>query len=166
MKSIIFAGGSAWTLDALLFHTKGVIVTNVGKFKIGSYTSVAFSDNDFLEAVYVEYNENEVSLGELFQVFYFAHTPELVSWSKEDCEFPFSRSAVIVLEADMAHTVKEFLANYNKNTKMFRGNKEDFILDEKHAHYFKKYKKDPYVESIVLPKLIRYKENFSSLYKE
>ncbi len=67
MKQIIFAGGCFWGVEAYFKQLDGVIDTQVGY--VGDDTFVTYEDvcagSGHAEAVWIEYNENLISLKQL-----------------------------------------------------------------------------------------------------
>ena len=74
MKSIVFAGGCFWGVEAYFKNIPGVISTKVGYANGYSenptYEEVCSNSTGFAEACYLEYDETQINLPTLLQTFW------------------------------------------------------------------------------------------------
>ena len=161
-EEIILGGGAIWTLEALLGMTKGIVSVNNGYYKIGEYKSLAFDKDDRLEVVSVKYDNQEISLETILDIFYFSHDPSLVSWEKEECFYPANRSAIIYFNPEHEPIIKNKISEH---TKLLHGDKFIFIKEDKYNNFFINTPDDQFSQSIIIPKVERFKNYFKEMLK-
>ncbi|SHI44876.1 peptide-methionine (S)-S-oxide reductase [Clostridium cavendishii DSM 21758] len=83
MKKIVLAGGCFWGVEEYISRIKGVVKTNVGYAngitKNPSYKEVCTGMTGYAEAVYVEYDENQISLKELLNKYWEIVEPTVLN---------------------------------------------------------------------------------------
>ncbi len=79
IKEIIFAMGCFWSPQLTFDNTKGVVSTEVGYIggstKNPTYQEVSTGKTYHAEAVKITYDESQISLNELFDIFFQTHNP-------------------------------------------------------------------------------------------
>lgn len=173
MEQIILTGNCFWCLEALYKKLKGVHLVESGSYYIDDYV-FAFGKKDKLEAVRITYDPSVLSLEVLFDVFYIAHNPTLIKWDKDDCFYPYCRSAVFYTTDSQKNAAEDKILKLKASnaypdtdvpvqTKVVKVIPDCFFLtEEKNKDYFEKNPNDAYCRSIVVPKLDKLKD----LYKE
>ena len=106
MKEIYFAGGCFWGIEHYFKQVRGVVSTEAG-YANGhtlepSYQDVCTDQTGFAETVHVVYNEQEVSLASLLQLYFKAIDPVSVNQQGEDKGSQYRTGIYYVDEADKA----------------------------------------------------------------
>jgi peptide-methionine (S)-S-oxide reductase len=144
-----FGAGCFWHVEDLLSKTKGVTSTKVGyiggQLPDPTYEEVCTDKTGHAEAVEVEYNPNEISYGELLDVFWRNHNPTTLNRQGPDVGIQY-RSAIFYhndQQKDVAEKSKQLLdesTQYNHpivtqiiNAPIF------YPAEEYHQKYFKKH---------------------------
>lgn len=162
VEELILGGGAIWTLEALLGMTKGIVSVNNGYYKIGEYKSLAFNPDDKLEVVSIKYDSEQISLENILDIFYFSHDPSFVSWEKDECFYPANRSAIIYFNNAHEPIIK---GKINECTKLLYGDKFIFVKEDKYDNFFINNPEDQFSQSIILPKVEKFKNYFKEFVK-
>ncbi len=106
MKEIYFAGGCFWGIEHYFKQVRGVASTEAG-YANGhtlepTYQDVCTDQTGFAETVHVVYNEQEVSLVSLLQLYFKAIDPVSVNQQGEDKGSQYRTGIYYVDEADKA----------------------------------------------------------------
>ncbi len=106
MKDIYLAGGCFWGIEHYFKQVMGVVSTEAG-YANGhtlepTYQDVCTDQTGFAETVHVVYNEQEVSLVSLLQLYFKAIDPVSVNQQGEDKGSQYRTGIYYVDEADKA----------------------------------------------------------------
>lgn len=88
MKSIVFAGGCFWGVEAYFKNIPGVLTTTVG-YANGytdrpNYQEVCTGNTGFSESCFIEYNENIINLEVLLDAFWKVVDPTIIDRQGHD----------------------------------------------------------------------------------
>lgn len=147
MKKIILAGGCFWGVQAYYDKVSGVKKTEVGytdgDFPNPTYEQVCNGSNH-AEAVYIEYEENEVSLRRILDHFFQIIDPTLLNRQGNDIGRQYRTAIFYFTEADEAF-IKDYIVqvkkNYSKEIKTEVKRAVEFYPAE--AYHQKYLKKNP-----------------------
>ena len=144
-----FGAGCFWHVEDLFAKTKGVKSTKVGytggQLSNPTYEEVCTDKTGHAEAVEVEYDPNEISFGELLDVFWNNHNPTTLNRQGPDVGIQY-RSAIFYHDEDQRE-----IAENSKTTLAKSGKFSDPIVtqivpapvfykaEEYHQKYFKKH---------------------------
>lgn len=144
-----FGAGCFWHVEDLLRKTKGVKSTQVGyiggKLTNPTYEEVCTDTTGHAEAVQVEYDPNEISYGELLQVFWSNHDPTSLNRQGPDIGNQY-RSAIFFHDEEqkkIAQKSKDELEKSGKFQKRIVTEiapaPEFYKAEEYHQKYFQKH---------------------------
>ena len=144
-----FGAGCFWHVEDLFAKTKGVKSTKVGytggQLSNPTYEEVCTDKTGHAEAVEVEYDPNEISFGELLDVFWNNNNPTTLNRQGPDVGIQY-RSAIFYHDEDQRE-----IAENSKTTLAKSGKFSDPIVtqivpapvfykaEEYHQKYFKKH---------------------------
>ena len=144
-----FGAGCFWHVEDLFAKTTGVKSTKVGytggQLSNPTYEEVCTDKTGHAEAVEVEYDPNEISFGELLDVFWNNHNPTTLNRQGPDVGIQY-RSAIFYHDEDQRE-----IAENSKTTLAKSGKFSDPIVtqivpapvfykaEEYHQKYFKKH---------------------------
>ncbi len=103
MKKAIFAAGCFWGVEETLARQTGVVATAVGytggSVERPSYEQVCTGTTGHAEAVEVDYDPEQISYGELLEVFWNSHDPTTTNRQGPDVGSQY-RSAVFFQDTE------------------------------------------------------------------
>lgn len=171
-----FASGCFWCVEAIFESVKGVkeAVSGYagGDEKTPTYPEVSSGSTDHAEAVEVYYNPNEINYKTLVKVYYGSHNPTTVNGQAPDFGTQY-RSMILFQnkkEKEIALAYKDSLENSGTYSDPIATEivklKKFWKAEDYHQDYEEKNPNQPYVKSVSIPRLNRFKEKFPELIKE
>ncbi len=116
MKKIIVAGGCFWGVEAYFQLVKGITKTLVGytdgEGENPSYYDVCDSSGH-VEAVYLEYDENKLSLNKLLEHFFNIIDPTLLNRQGHDIGIQY-RTAVFFYDKKDESVIRDYFEKVQK----------------------------------------------------
>lgn len=174
-KKAYFASGCFWCVEAIFESVKGVkeaVSGYSGGTQINpTYEEVGMGSTGHAEAVEVYYDPKEVSFTQLVQVFFGSHDPTTlnrqgpdrgtqyrsIAFYQNEEEKKIIESYIAALEEKHVYD-QPIVTEVTKFTKFYEA-------EAYHQGYEKKHPDNPYVQGVSIPRLNRFKENFSSFLK-
>ena len=159
MKEATFGAGCFWCVEACFKELKGVISVHSG-YSGGNiinptYRQVCEGTTNHAEIIRIVFDENSISFEELLEVFWFVHDPtqfnrqgaDIDESQKNIAEFYKQKLAKEkVWEKEIVTEISP-LINY-------------FSAEEYHNNYFELNPENSYCQSIVRPKVEKFKKVF------
>ena len=174
MQSIYLAGGCFWCTEAVYLSVKGIISVKPGYMggttDNPTYEEICKGDTGHAEVIKCEYNENNISLEKILNIFFLIHDPTQLNRQGNDVGSQY-RSAIFLSNLNQMKTVELSLAK----AKMFykekiyteiASNVTFFPAEDYHQDYYKKNRNSGYCNTLIPPKLKKLKEVFSEDFKE
>ena len=94
-REITLGGGCFWCLEAVFEHVQGVTAVESGycngHTERPSYEQVCSGQTGHAEVVRLRYDEGQVSLRELLEIFFTVHDPTTLNHQGNDCLLYTSR---------------------------------------------------------------------------
>lgn len=166
MSEIVLGGGCFWCTEATFKAVDGVTEVTSGyaggHTEDPTYREVCSGDTGHAEVIKVEYNDEEISLEKILELFFRIHDP-----TTEDRQGPDKgsqyRSIILYKGEQQKQIVKEFIDS-------IRTDYEDEIVteveelekfyraEEKHQDYFEKNPHDAYCRIHAKPKVDKVKD--------
>lgn len=146
MKSIVFAGGCFWGVEAYFKQLEGVTETTVGYINgegLASYEEVC-NASGHAEAVYIRFDEEVISLNKLLDHLFNIIDPTSINKQGNDKGIQY-RSGIYNYSADMLDFIKSYInvrqKEYAKEIVIeLKTNLEFFNAEEYHQDYLNKNK--------------------------
>ncbi len=171
-----FASGCFWCVEAIFESLKGVeeAISGYagGQEENPNYRDVSAGATGHAEAVEVYYNPEIIDYKTLVKVYYGSHNPTTVNGQAPD--FGSQYRSMILFQNEM----EENIANAFKDSLENSGTYDEAIATEivplekfweaedYHQNYEKNNPNQPYVRSVSIPRLNKFKEKFPELLKE
>lgn len=171
-----FASGCFWCVEAIFESVKGVkeAVSGYSGGKEGSptYRDVAYGKTGHAEAVKVYYDPEIISYKTLVEVYYGSHDPTTVEGQHPDYGAQY-RSIIFYQNEEEKEIAEKFKSDLEAS-----GEYSDPIVteivpfvkfweaEEYHQDYEKRNPNQPYVQSVSIPRLNKFKAKFPHLLKE
>lgn len=168
-----FASGCFWCVEAIYESVKGVeeAVSGYagGHTKNPTYKSTSTGRTGHAETVAVYYNPDVVSFSQLVEVYYGSQNPT-TKGQHPDYGSAY-RSIIFYQNTEEAQIAKQWFKTLNEtvyNDKMVTEIKElekFYRAEEYHQDFEKRNPEQPYVKSVSIPRLNRFKNKFPELLK-
>lgn len=170
IQSIVLGGGCFWCTEAIFQRVKGVISVQSGysggTVESPSYEQVVSGNTGHTEVVKVEYEESEISLLNILEIFLKTHDPTTLNRQGNDIGFQY-RSVIFVNSDEEAIIARELI--HKLNAEKFY---EDPIVtavemlsnfykaENYHQDYFKQNSNQSYCRVVIDPKVKKFLEQF------
>jgi len=174
LETAVLAGGCFWGVEGVFEHVKGVrdVVSGYAGGKRTGLTRSSSQGLDPAEAVRISFNPEQISYGQLLQIFAnVAHDPTQVNRQGPDVG-PRYRSAIFPLNAQQRQAAQRFLDQLRASGRFkqpiaTRIESGRFVLAEPyHQDYMRKNPKSRYVIVNDLPKLAMLRRSHPQLWRE
>lgn len=146
MKEIYLAGGCFWGLQAYFDLRNGVKETVVG-YANGitenpTYKEVCTNTTGYAEAVYIKYEENEITLNKILQDFWKVIDPTLLNRQGGDIGTQYRTGIYYINEEDLSVINESFKQEQEKYNKTMVTEvvplKNFYVAEEYHQKYLDK----------------------------
>src|SRR5690554_1423869 len=169
-----FASGCFWCVEAVFESVKGVgdVVSGYsgGKASDAKYDLVSAGKTNHAEAVAVYYDSTRITYPTLLKVFFGSHDPTTLNQQGPDRGKQY-RSSIFYRnerEKTMAETyIKDLLSKkvYSYITTEVVPLVAFYPAEDYHQNYERNHPNNPYVKSVSVPRLKRFKEKYPELLK-
>jgi len=177
LEKAYFASGCFWCVEAIFESVKGVkeVVSGYagGSQANPTYEQVAGGRTDHAEAVKVYYDPEVISFTALVQVFFGSHDPTTLNRQGPD-RGPQYRS-IAFFQNDREKEIIEGYIKALKEQKVYQGEpittevtalSKFYEAEDYHQDYERKNPNNSYITNVSVPRLNRFKANFSDYLKE
>lgn len=174
LKTAYFASGCFWCVEAIFESVDGVeeaVSGYAGGFtKNPTYQSIGTGKTGHAETVAVYYNPKKVNFKTLVKVFFGSHNPTTKNGQHPDYGTQYRSIAFYQTDKE-----KQMIDNYIKeiNDKLYKGSIvtqvtkliKFYKAEDYHQNFERLNPNHPYVKSISIPRLNRFKKKFPNLLK-
>jgi peptide-methionine (S)-S-oxide reductase len=172
LVSAYFSSGCFWCVEAIYEHTKGVkeVVSGYagGHTKNPTYESSNTGKTGHAEAVEVIYDSSIVSFKELVDIYYGTQNIEQVNGQGNDIGSQY-RSIIFYSDAEeyavINAKITELKAIGLKPAAEIKEHNTFWVAEDYHQDYEKLHPNQPYIRSVSVPRLNRFKTDFPELVK-
>ena len=175
-QTAYFASGCFWCVEAIYQSVKGVKEVHSGYAggteENPTYEQVSRGITQHAEAVEIYYDPNLVSFAQLVEVFFGSHDPTTLNQQGPD-KGPQYRSIAFYKNEAERKTITDYIAQlqaqkvYNRpivtQVKPFT---VFYKAEDYHQDFEQKHPDHPYVKSVSVPRLNRFKQNFTAYLKK
>jgi methionine-S-sulfoxide reductase len=169
IEKIVLGGGCFWCIEAAFQKIKGI--KNVepgyagGRVASPTYELVCTGRTGHAEVVLVEYEESEISLEEILEVFFAVHDPTTLNRQGADVGEQY-RSIILWTKPKQEQIIKVFMDKlrdkYPAGMVTEVKKLEQFHPAENyHRNYYLNNKNQPYCRLIIEPKIKKVEKEFS-----
>ena len=174
MTQAIIAGGCFWCVEAVFNDVVGV--TNVESGYIGgdvadpTYKQICTGTTGHAEAIRFDFDEQVISLGEVYDVFLGTHDPTQLNRQGNDVGTQY-RSAIFALDDAQRAEAEAAIARWNEtNDGTAVTSVEDastwYPAEEYHQEYWEgEGQRNPYCLATIPPKLMKLRKSFQAKVK-
>lgn len=175
-KKAYFAAGCFWCVEAIFESVTGVKEVYSGYAggteKDPTYRDVGSGRTSHAEAVEIYYDPEEVNFYQLVQVFFGSHDPTTLNRQGPD-RGPQYRSIAFYTNEEEQNIILAYMDALRDNKVYDRPIVTEvsplgdfYMAEEYHQDFEKRNPNNPYVRSVSIPRLNRFKDNFPDLLKE
>ncbi len=171
--SIVLAAGCFWCVEAVFTSLKGVtsVVSGYsgGTIKNPCYKEICSGRTGHAEVIKIDFNPNQISLNTLYDVFFVTHNPTTLNSQGNDIGTQY-RSAIFPKSEDQKQqavdAIKRAKAEWDDEIVTSIEDLTVFYLAEDyHQKYFALNKEAPYCNTVIAPKLQKFRRRFPELLK-
>ena len=175
LKNAYFASGCFWCVESIYESLEGVndVVSGYsgGWLKNPSYSQVLTGKTGHAESIKVSYDPNQISFSKLVEVFFASHDPTTLNKQGPDIG-PHYRSIAfyetneekIIIEKEIKrlldNKVYDLIVTEVKNFEIF------YLAESYHQDYKIKNPNNPYIWNVSVPRIEKFKSNYSDLLKK
>ena len=172
-REITLGGGCFWCLEAVFEHVQGVTAVESGYCngltERPTYDQVCSGQTGHAEVVRLCYDESQVSLRELLEIFFTVHDPTTLNRQGNDVGTQY-RSGIYFHDEAQAGLAREVLAELQQ---ALGGRVVTEVqpvarytrAEDYHQHYFANHPGQGYCAFVVAPKLEKFRRTFAARYK-
>lgn len=169
MKSIVLGGGCFWCLEAVYQQVRGVDKVVSGYAGGGIEDTPSYENHgNHAEVVQLEYDESQISLDTILEIFFYIHDPTTLNRQGYD-QGPAYRSIILCAENEIVLAKKsKTLAQPLWDDPIVT---EIKVLDsfhraeDYHQDFYNQNQPSGYCQVIINPKLSKLKANFDKYLK-
>ena len=175
LKNAYFASGCFWCVESIYESLEGVndVVSGYsgGWLKNPSYRQVLTGKTGHAESIKVSYNPNQISFSKLVEIFFASHDPTTLNKQGPDIG-PHYRSIAfyetneekIIIEKEIKrlldNKIYDLIVTEVKNFEIF------YLAESYHQDYKIKNPNNPYIWNVSVPRIEKFKSNYSDLLKK
>lgn len=176
MEEVVFGGGCFWCTEAVFKKLRGIKSIKPGytggQVPHPTYLQVASGKTGHAEAIYIEYDPNEISFKDLLTVFFATHDPTTVNRQGRDVGTQY-RSVIFYTTEEQKSEAQKFINGINSSD--LEGARiiteiqplEKFYEAENYHHdYYENNKEALYCQIMINPKLDKMQKDFTELLKQ
>ena len=175
LKNAYFASGCFWCVESIYESLEGVndVVSGYsgGWLKNPSYRQVLTGKTGHAESIKVSYNPNQISFSKLVEIFFASHDPTTLNKQGPDIG-PHYRSIAfyetneekIIIEKEIKRLLDnkmyDLIVTEVKNFEIF------YLAESYHQDYKIKNPNNPYIWNVSVPRIQKFKSNYSDFLKK
>ena len=170
----IFAGGCFWCTEAVFLDLVGVQSVESGytggQFPNPTYKQVCGGDTGHAEAIRVTFDPDEISYGELIDIFFHVHDPTKLNRQGNDVGTQY-RSAIFPhspeQEAEAKAAITRAQADWpGKIVTTIEPDAPWYVAEDYHQEYFaREGMSNGYCVMVVAPKLAKFRKSYAARLK-
>ena len=169
METITLGGGCFWCLEAVYDDMSGVVSVESGymggQVDDPTYEQVCGGRTGHAEVVQVTFDTNEISLGDILDVFFAIHDPTTLNRQGADVGTQYRSVIFYHSESQKAAAEQAVLGIEGAVTQVLPADKF-YIAEDYHQEYFAKHPNQGYCAMVVSPKVAKFRKKFAELVRK
>lgn len=174
LNTIYFGGGCFWCVEAIFENIIGV--RNVrsgfsgGKIKNPSYNEVSKGETNHAEVCEIIYNENEIELKELLNIFFFTHDPTTLNRQGNDVGKHY-RSIILYNSSEEQEIILNYINRINKGhfdnkiVTEIQEFSEFYEANTSHQNYYQNNSSTGYCRLVINPKIAKARKDLHKYFR-
>jgi peptide-methionine (S)-S-oxide reductase len=175
MKKATLGAGCFWCIEACFKDITGVEKVSPGYMggdpKRANYHEVCKGDTGHAEVAHIEYNDEVLSFPEILKMFWFVHDPTQLNRQGGDIGEQYR--SVIFYHDDEQESIAEQQRDFLNNEGVWEKPivtqivpaEEFYAAEAYHHNYLENNPENPYCQSVVRPKVDKFRMAFETLLK-
>jgi len=175
-ETATLAGGCFWCLEAVFDEVKGIESVESG-YSNGhvvnpTYRAVCNGDTGHAEAIRIKFDPSIISFRDLLNVFFAIHDPTTLNRQGGDVGTQY-RSAIFYHNPEQKETADTLISELNEQkiwnspiVTEVEAIKDFYIAEDYHQEYFVKNQSQPYCQTVVAPKVSKFRKHYLELLKK
>ena len=171
-----FAGGCFWCTEAVFLELKGVesVVSGyiAGKTENPTYKEVCEGDTGHAEAIQITFNPEEISFGELLELFFATHDPTTLNRQGNDIGTQY-RSEIFYHNEEQKEISLQFIEFLTKEATFenpivtqVSAATTFYEAEDYHQNYYNQNKSQGFCSFVITPKIDKVRTYFKDKLKE
>lgn len=174
-QTITLGGGCFWCTEAVYVRVRGVTDVESG-YSNGhaarpSYEQVCTGDTGYNEVVKLEFDESQISLREILEIFFVIHDPTSLNRQGNDVGTQY-RSGIYFSSPEQEQVAREVIAEMARDKQFTKPVVTEVLplanywpAEDYHQDYFERNPNQGYCAFVVGPKVEKFRKTFSSKLK-
>jgi len=175
-ETITLAGGCFWCLEAVFDEMKGVLSVDSG-YSNGhvanpSYRAVCNGDTGHAEVVRIIFDPTIVSLRDILNVFFAIHDPTTLNRQGADTGTQY-RSGIYYHTLEQKEIAEKLISELNApqiwNSPIItevEAVRNFYLAEDYHQEYFARNQSQPYCQTVVAPKVAKFRKHYLDFLKK
>ena len=175
-QTITLGGGCFWCTEAVYVRVRGVTDVESG-YSNGhvakpSYEQVCGGDTGHNEVVKLEFDETQISLREILEIFFVIHDPTSLNRQGNDVGTQY-RSGIYFSSPDQELVAREVIAEMARDKQFTKPIVTEVLplanywpAEEYHQDYFERNPNQGYCAFVVGPKVDKFRKTFAARLKD
>lgn len=168
-KKIVLGGGCFWCIEAVFQKIKGITKVESGyaggSVAAPTYEQVCTGRTGHAEVVLLEYDEGEISLEKILEVFFAVHDPTTLNRQGNDVGEQY-RSMILWTEPKQEQVIKTYMDQIRKDfpgaiVTEVKKLAQFYPAENYHQNYYRNNKNQPYCRLVIDPKINKVEKEFS-----
>ncbi|MGM0368212.1 MAG: peptide-methionine (S)-S-oxide reductase MsrA [Actinomycetota bacterium] len=175
-KEIAYLGGGCfWCLEAIFGQLKGVEEVQSGYSggfrKNPTYEEVCSGNTGHAEVIKIRFDPEIISYRQLLKIFFSIHDPTTPNRQGNDVGSQY-RSIILFTSENQKRIAKDYIKKLGEKN-IYSGSivtevkpfKKFYKAENYHQNYFENNTSQPYCQTIISPKVEKFRKNFKNLFK-
>jgi peptide-methionine (S)-S-oxide reductase len=166
-------GGCFWCVEAVFKEMQGIkeVIPGYsgGHVKNPSYREVCSGETGHAEVVQITFNSEEVTFGEILDVFFSIHDPTTLN--RQGADIGTQYRSVIFYHSDFQKKTAESIIIRMESENIHDGPfvtqvvpfVEFFSAEAYHHDYYTRNGNQPYCRMVIAPKIVKFKSKFGNM---
>jgi peptide-methionine (S)-S-oxide reductase len=170
-STIVLGGGCFWCTEAVFLKVRGVLSVESGysngQVARPTYEEVCTGRTGCVEVIKVEFDPTQISLDEIFQIFFVIHDPTTLNRQGHDAGTQY-RSGIYTSSPEQAEQARQFIAQLAQQgaypspiVTEVQPLKDYSAAEAYHQNYFERNPYQGYCAHVVAPKVDKFRRTFA-----
>lgn len=175
LDSIVFGNGCFWCTEAIFKKLRGVHSVIPGYAggdtkKDPTYYDVAGGDTGHAEVIKIEFDPHEITLPQIFDVFFHTHDP--TSLNKQGADVGTEYRSIILYNSqeqkkDAEEAIKKYQEDFDKPiVTEIKALDRFYEAESYHKDFYEKNPSQLYCQLVISPKLDKFHKRYKELIKQ